>query len=290
MVKKDNFWNNTYVGYILKNILIAGGIILGLVLAALLFIQLYTNHGESEKVPNLRGTTLEEARLMLDRHNLKGEIIDSVYLKDKKLGTVIEQNPVPGSIVKPGRPIYLIINSKSVRKITLPDVRDVSLRQAEAMIKSLGVNIATVQYASSEYKDLVLDIKYKGQTLLPGSKIPEGSSVVLIAGDGYGSSTASGVPSLKGLDLASATEIISAGTFLLGGITYDVAPNGDENQYIVYQQRPEPGEPVATGVAIDLFLSKDRSRLNEALPPPVRIKSQDEKQHKEKVEDIEEFF
>lgn len=290
MGKKDNFWNNTYLGYILKNILIAGGIILGLVLAALLFIQLYTNHGESEKVPNLRGTTLEEARLMLDRHNLKGEIIDSVYLKDKKLGTVIEQNPVPGSIVKPGRPIYLIINSKSVRKITLPDVRDVSLRQAEAMIKSLGVNIATVQYASSEYKDLVLDIKYKGQTLLPGSKIPEGSSVVLIAGDGYGSSNASGVPSLKGLDLASATEIISAGTFLLGGITYDVAPNGDENQYIVYQQRPEPGEPVATGVAIDLFLSKDRSRLNEALPPPVRIKSQDEKQHKEKVEDIEEFF
>lgn len=288
MGKKNNFWNNTYVGYVLKNILIATGIVIGLILISLLFINFYTNHGHSEKVPNLRGSTLEEAGLMLDRHNLKGEIIDSVYLKDKKLGTIIEQNPAPNSIVKPGRPIYLIINSKAVRQILLPDVRDVSLRQAVAMIKSLGVNIATVQYASSEYKDLVLDVKYKGQTLLPGSKIPEGSAIVIIAGDGNGISATSGVPSLTGLDLTVATEIINASTFTIGGIIYDVTPNGDENQYIVYQQRPEPGDSVSSGNPIDLFLSKDRSRLNEALPPPVKRKTQDKK--KEKVEDIEEFF
>lgn len=290
MGKKDNFWNNNYLGYILKNILIATGLLMGLILATLLLINIYTNHGSSEKVPNLKGTTLEEARIMLKRHNLEAEIIDSVYLKDKKQGTIIEQNPAPNSIVKPGRPIYLIINSKSARKITLPDVRDVSLRQAEAMIKSMGVNIATVQYAPSEYRDLVLDIKYKGQTLLPGSKIPEGSSVVLIAGDGYGGGTSSGVPSVKGLDLKSATEIINASNFLMGGIIYDVTPNGNEDQYIVYQQRPEPGDPVSTGTAIDLFLSKDRSRLNEALPPMVKRKSTEVKQEKEKVEDIEEFF
>lgn len=290
MGKKDNFWNNNYLGYILKNILIATGLLMGLILATLLLINIYTNHGSSEKVPNLKGTKLEEARIMLKRHNLEAEIIDSVYLKDKKQGTIIEQNPAPNSIVKPGRPIYLIINSKSARKITLPDVRDVSLRQAEAMIKSMGVNIATVQYAPSEYRDLVLDIKYKGQTLLPGSKIPEGSSVVLIAGDGYGEGTSSGVPSVKGLDLKSATEIINASNFLMGGIIYDVTPNGNEDQYIVYQQRPEPGDPVSTGTAIDLFLSKDRSRLNEALPPMVKRKSTEDKQEKEKVEDIEEFF
>ena len=136
----------------------------------------------------------------------------------------------------------------------------------------------------------MLDIKYKGQTLLPGSKIPEGSSVVLIAGDGYGGGTSSGVPSVKGLDLKSATEIINASNFLMGGIIYDVTPNGNEDQYIVYQQRPEPGDPVSTGTAIDLFLSKDRSRLNEALPPMVKRKSTEDKQEKEKVEDIEEFF
>ena len=243
MGKRNDFLNNTYTGYALKNILIATGIVVGLILITLLIINIYTNHGHSEKVPNLRGITLEEATLMLDRHNLKGEIIDSVYLKDKKLGTIIEQNPAPNSIVKPGRSIYLIINSKSVRKITLPDVRDVSLRQAEAMIKSLGINIATVQYAPSEYRDLILDIKFKGQTLLPGSKIPEGSSVVLIAGDGYGGSTSSsGVPSLKGLDLAAATTIINASSFTVGGVIYDVTPNGDESKYIIYQQRPEPGD------------------------------------------------
>ncbi len=291
MGKKENFWNNTYFGYIIKNILIASGVMMGLILVTLLLINIYTNHGNSEKVPDLRGSSLEEARLMLDRHHLIAEIIDSVYLRDKKLGTIIEQNPAPNSIVKPGRPVYLIINSKSVRKIKLPDVRDVSLRQAEAMIKSLGINIATVQYAPSEYRDLVLDIKYKGQTLLPGSKIPEGSSVVLIAGDGYGGTTdSSGVPSVKGLDLNAAIEIINASAFVQGGIIYDVTPNGNESQYIVYQQRPEPGEPVSAGSAIDLFLSKDHSRLNEELPPPVKRKTTEEKQVKEKEQDIEEFF
>lgn len=291
MAKSDSFWNKSFFGYIVKNILIAIGITIGLIFATLLLINIYTNHGESEKVPNLKGVSLEEATVMLKRHNLKAEIIDSVFLKDKKLGTIIEQNPAPNSIVKPGRSIYLIINSKSVRQIPIPDVRDISLRQAEAMLKSLGINIANVQYAPSEYRDLVLDVKYNGQTLLPGSKVPEGGNIVLIAGDGYGSASTSGVPSLKGLDLNSATQILNASSLVLGGVVYDVAPDGDESQYVIYLQRPEPGDSVASGSTIDLFLTKDRSRLSEPAPPPVKRKSTTtEKKEKEKVEDIEEFF
>lgn len=289
MAQKDNFWNKTYVGYVLKNILIAIGIIFGLLLLTLFFINIYTNHGKSEEVPNLKGISLEEAKGMLQRHNLKAEIIDSVYLIDRKLGTIVEQNPAPNSIVKPGRSIYIIINSKSVRKIPLPDVKDVSLRQAEAMLKSIGINIATVQYAPSEYKDLVLEVKYNGQTLLSGSKIPEGSSVVLIAGDGYGGGIKALVPSLKGLDLNSATDIVNTSSFVVGGVIYDVTPNGDENQYIIYQQRPEAGDSISTGSTIDIFLTKDKSRLNEATPP-IKKKDNTEKKNKEKEKDIEEFF
>lgn len=292
MEKKDNFWNKTFFGYIVKNIVLAFAAFFGLILLTLFLINIYTKHGKSEQVPDLKGLNIEEAKTMLRRHNLKTEVIDSVFMRNKQLGTIIEQNPSPKSIVKPGRKIYLIINSKSVRQILVPNVRDVSVRQAEAMIKSLGINIANVQYAPSEYRDLVLDVKYKGQSLVQGSKVPEGGALVLVVGDGYGAAT-TGVPSLRGLDLYTATEVINASTFLIGGLIYDIEPNGDENSYVVYQQRPEPGDATGAGSTIDLFLTKDRSKLEEAPAeiPVSRPKSIPvEKKEKEKVKDIEEFF
>lgn len=111
MEKKDNFWNGSLFGLAAKNIMKAGIIIFVLVGAMLIFLNFYTKHGQSEIVPSLKGFTLEEAADMLDRHNLRFEIIDSTYVREKKLGTIIEQNPAPNTTVKPGRSIYLIINS-----------------------------------------------------------------------------------------------------------------------------------------------------------------------------------
>lgn len=289
MGKKDNFWNNTLFGLALKNIVIAGIILLVIAAAMLLLLNFYTNHGKSETVPNLRGFTIEEASAMLNRHNLKYEIIDSSYVRDKKLGTVIEQNPAPNTTVKPGRLIYLIINSKAVRQIPLPDLRDVSLRQAEAMAKSLGVNIARVEYAPSEYKDLVLDVKFNGQSLLPGSKVPEGGSVVLVAGDGIGLPASGIVPSLTGLNLVTASSLLSSTSLILGGIIYDVPPEGDEDSYIIYAQNPSPGDSIASGTIVDVWLSKTPVKAKEEFVQPRQPKREIE-QEKEKVQDIEEFF
>lgn len=289
MGKKDNFWNNTLFGLALKNIVIAGIILLVIAAAMLLLLNFYTNHGKSETVPNLRGFTIEEASAMLNRHNLKYEIIDSSYVRDKKLGTIIEQNPAPNTTVKPGRLIYIIINSKAVRQIPLPDLRDVSLRQAQAMAKSLGVNIAKVMYAPSEYKDLVLDVKFNGQSLLPGSKVPEGGSIVLVAGDGIGLPPSGIAPSLTGLDLVTATRLLSATSLTLGGIIYDVPPEGDEDSYIIYSQNPSPGDSIASGTIVDVWLSKTPVEAKEEFIQPQQPKREIE-QEKEKVQDIEEFF
>lgn len=296
MKKKSDFWDKTFLGYILKNIGIAIAAILGIALVALFLINIYTKHGKSEAVPNLKGLSIEEADAMLRKQKLKFEIIDSVFMRDKKLGTVIEQNPVANSIVKPGRKIYLIINSKAVRQVKFPNVTDISVRQAEAMIKSLRINIANIQYAPSAYRDLVLEAKYNGKTLTQGDKVPEGASIVLVVGDGYGGydGISSGAPSLIGLDLYSATETINTSTFLIGYLTYDVEPNGDESSYVVYRQRPEPGEPIDAGSTIDLFLTKDRSKL-EVPTSQVPVTNQhttpvEKKEKKEKVKDIEEFF
>ncbi|NLI72003.1 MAG: PASTA domain-containing protein [Bacteroidales bacterium] len=291
MAKKDNFWNKTLFGLLLRNLVIAGLILIVLAGGMLLFLNFYTNHGKSETVPDLRGFTIEEATAMLNRHNLKYEIIDSSYVRNKKLGTILEQNPAPSTSVKPGRPIYLIINSRAVRQIPLPNLRDISLRQAQAMAKSLGVNIAKVVYAPSEYKDLVLDVKYKNQPLLPGSKVPEGGSIVLVAGDGIGLPPSGVAPSLTGLDLVSATRLLSAMSLTLGGIIYDVPPEEDEDSYIIYSQNPVAGDSIATGAIVDVWLSKTPVEAKEEFVQPQPQQPRKEiKKEREKVKDIEEFF
>ncbi|HPS10598.1 MAG TPA: PASTA domain-containing protein, partial [Paludibacteraceae bacterium] len=278
----NSFWNNNIFGYTLKNLLIAIAVFIGLVWFTLIMIDFYTNHGDTHKVPGVKGVNVEQAMDMLSRLDLKAVVIDSVYVKDKKLGTVIEQNPVEGSVVKPGRPIYLVVNSRSVRLIALPSVTDISIRQAEATLMSIGIKVSSIQYAPSEYKDLVLEVKYRGQSIIQGAKIPEGSSVVLVAGNGYGAS-ATAVPSVLGMNLSAATDIISASSFVPGGVIYDIEPNGDEELYLIYDQRPAPGDSVASGSTINLWLSKDPAKK-----APPRVKKQQVEE--EKVQDIEDFF
>lgn len=271
------FWKESFAGFVLKRILLAITIFVALAWITLLIVDQYTRHGEFEVVPDLRGMYVEEAQLLLSNQGLYPQVIDSVYVRNKKLGTIIEQTPIPNSTVKKDRPIYIIINSRQVRKIPVPDVTDVSFRQADAMLKAVGLNVSGVDYKPSEYKDLVIDIKYRGKSLDPGTRIPENSYLTLVVGSGVGDETVS-VPSLKGLTLEDArTETISA-SVIIGAIQYDVQPSGDEQEYFIYRQRPSAGQGVDAGSRIDVWLSKDKSLQNKSF------------EEEENTEEDEQFF
>ena len=271
------FWKETFGGFVLKNVLIAIGIFVALFWIALIAVDFYTHHGESEVIPDLRGSYVEEAEVMLAKHGLYPQVIDSVYIRGKKLGTIIEQIPPANSTVKRDRPIYLIINSSQVRQVALPDVSDVSYRQADAMLKSIGLNVASVEYAPSEYKDLVSDVKYRGRSILPGTRVPEGSSLVLVVGSGLGEGSV--VPAIKGMGLEEAREAVTTAMFIVGAINYDIPPSGNESDYVIYRQRPSAGSSLPAGSRIDIYLSKDKARINE-------VYEEDE----QKTEDADEQF
>ncbi len=257
-----HFWKETFGGLVLRNVLIAISIFVVLAWAALIGVDYYTHHGEAEIIPDLKGSYVEEAEVMLAKQGLFPQVIDSVYVRDKKLGTIIEQIPPANSTIKRNRPVYLIINSRQIRQVPLPDVNDVSYRQADAMLKSIGLNVSNVEYTPSEYKDLVIDVKYRGRSITSGTRLPEGSLVVLVVGSGLGSSSAE-VPSIKGLGLEEARQEILSSSFVVGAVLYDETPSGDEDEYIIYRQRPSAGSSLPTGSRIDIYLSKDKSRMNE---------------------------
>lgn len=256
------FWKDNYIGLIIKNVLIAIGILLLLGWITLFIVDKYTRHNVVETVPEVRGMTIDEAINTLKDNHLRIEIIDSLFVKNKQLGSVLEQTPIPGSKIKPNRPVYIVINSLQVRKIPLPDILETSYRQATASLQSVGMSVQKIEYIDSEYKNLVLSIKYNGNTIRPGTRIPDGSAVVLVVGRGL-SDVQSGIPSLKGMTLDQATDVLAAAGFVIGSSEVDPHAQGNATNFIIYQQRPSAGRNFPQGSHVDVWLTSDRTLLNK---------------------------
>ena len=158
-----------------------------MVFGVLKWIDVYTHHGESVLVPDVKGMSVEEATKMFWNHGLVCSVSDTRYVKDKAAGIVLELKPGAGEKVKEGRTVYLTVNTLDVPLRMIPDVADnSSLRQAQAKLLSAGFKLNQVQLVNGE-KDWVYGVKYQGRQLTAGEKIPMGASLTLMVGDGAGS-------------------------------------------------------------------------------------------------------
>ncbi len=213
-----------------------------------------THHGESISVPDLRGMDISRLESFLDDHTLKFQVIDSLFDGSKDGGTVLEQDPAPESKVKEGRTIYLTVNSATPPKVKMPNLIDVSYRQAEAILQTFGLDVGELIYEPDLAKNAVLDQKYKGSTIKPGVEIFKGSSIDLVLGDGLGSTEVS-VPLLIGLTKGEAMFVLKGSSLNLGTVHYDSGTK-DSTEALIYKQDPESGvsSNINQGDAIDIFL------------------------------------
>ncbi len=156
-----------------------------LVNLALLFLDSWTGHGDVRIVPDVKGMYYSEARQILKSHDLIGDLSDSVYNSTGKPGTIVDQIPKSGTEIKPDRKVYLTINAFSPRQISLPAIIwNGSYRQAASTLKGLGIDNIEEKRVESEYKDLVLAIKYNNKELTPGARVPISAKIVIVVGRG----------------------------------------------------------------------------------------------------------
>lgn len=223
----------------------------------------YTNHNEELVVPDLKNLSEKEAENMLKDKKLYCEVVDSVFMKGKKPGAVVDQTPLPGAKVKAERTIYLVINARSPRKVALPDLMDVSVRQAEAIVKSIGLTVGGYEYVPSAYKGLVENVKYNHKVMLPGDRVNEGASLIFCVGMGPGNEVTP-VVSLRNLTLPQAIEKAHTASLNVGTVNYDVQPvsEADKSLYVVYKQMPITGKNVQMGQPVTVFMTKNKSLLD----------------------------
>ncbi len=244
------------------------GITIFLVLFGMFFLWIYTDHGESVEIPDLKGKTSMEVAAILDRIDLRYEIRDSVYSLETDPGTVLDQFPKPGQKVKENRTVFITLSAVSQEMISMPQLTDISYRQATNLIENAGLIAGNIEYKPSEFPNLVLEQKVNGRIVREGEMIPKGSVVDLVLGT-EGDATSSKVPTLFGNNLAEAQLKIQEAFLNLGTVTYDESFTSQEEKTkgLIWKQSPDPAEifEIARGTSIDIWLTIDPTKL-EAKP------------------------
>ncbi|MFI1745418.1 PASTA domain-containing protein [Thalassobellus sediminis] len=169
----------------LKQILLAVVALVVICFMALKWLNVSTNHGDFETVPDLTGKSISVAKIELNENNLVMQIQDSAnFNPDYPKFSVIEQEPPAGTKVKEDRKIYLTLNPSGYRKLGVPDLRERTFRQAKPTLEALGFRVGKLTYIDNIGKDLVLKMTYKEKTIQPGDKLAKTSVIDLVLGNG----------------------------------------------------------------------------------------------------------
>jgi hypothetical protein len=152
---------------------------------ALLFLDVFTSHGQQVQVPDVRNMPFEKAIEIIEDAGLHWEISDSTSFNENYTpGTVIDQDPKPKSYIKKIRIIYLNVNAMHAPIIPLPNLVDLPGRQGRAMLVAKGFKHVEVDSVPSEMGGLILQVTVDGHHVQPNTKVSVNSKIVITVGDG----------------------------------------------------------------------------------------------------------
>jgi beta-lactam-binding protein with PASTA domain len=248
----------------LKNLGFAVVIVVGIVIVLLIWMNFYTRHGQARPVPDFYGLSIEETVKLAKKNKLRFQVVDSVYTTVVPRGCVAEQNPKPGFKVKKWRNIILTINAFKPEMVAVPNLVDLPIRQAKALIESSGLKLGETRFKPDQSINMVIEQLYNGKKISEGDSIQKGSVVDLILGKGLSNQRTS-VPYLIGMNLEPAKNKILFTSLSLGTYVYDnsIVTGQDTLNAFVYKQNPEYRDDASLqlGSAIYLWLTVDSTRL-----------------------------
>ena len=261
-------WVNLLVGILLA---------LGIFSVFVLSLNWLTHHNESRTVPYVTGKSFEEASAILEKAGFDVEIQDSIYTDTANALSVLKQFPDGDEVVKINRTVYLTINRAVPPEVPMPNLNGYTFRSAEMELISAGLKIGDTSYRNDLSNNAVLEQRYKGSIIEPGTKLRMGSAISLVISKGPGDEEFS-VPILTGFTVVEALRIMEE-----MGIAKSVIVSNDGqritdtlNAFIV-RQIPEPFNEerkrmrMRSGQSIDLFIQTDRpvrDSISANLPLP----------------------
>ncbi|MEN3185833.1 MAG: PASTA domain-containing protein [Atribacterota bacterium] len=243
--------------------------VLGLALSAYLSLVLFQWYLEGGTVvlPDFRSQDLIEVINNAARLGLQVEVKKLEYDPQTPLNLVLSQDPQPGSTVKRGSRIWVVVNGggtivghgggSSGGMAIVPDLREKNLEEVEMILREHGLQLGRVVEATH---DRVPRGYVISQNPPPQSKIFQGEKVNLLVSKGSEAARDNAVvkvPDLVGLKLEEAKVLLAQEGLRVG--TVEEIPAGERRAGIVVDQNPSSGEEVEVGQSINVWVSKGPS-------------------------------
>lgn len=232
--------------YLFLASLIAFGIMMALILDFLI-MPAYTNYNEGVTVPDVTKISLDEATSLLDDYGLRHEVLDRRAHSAYPADYIIDQSPSPQQIVKPNRKIYLTVNTAQTPQTVVPDVVNMSLRNAEIQLENHGLVVGTKSYESSRFRNTILR-----QSVAPGDTVDRGTVVNLSVSDGLGSRIVD-VPEIIGMRLSEAQQNITKAGLRVGEVRFQPSQEYTPNTVISFTPNEEK---LTEGETLQLIVSE----------------------------------
>jgi hypothetical protein len=229
-----------------KNLVAYLAFVLLLFIGLSIFLGSYTRPGQTFDVPDFVGdkVNIQDIDLYLKDIPLQYEVVETVFRTDLPEGTVFFQQPGPtartGMQVKKNRSIKLRVSTRS-KMVEMPDLAGkASLRFAEQKLVNRGLKV-TIEYVySAEGKNQVLEQKFNGKRIEPGTIVPFGAKIVLVVSKGKGDAEIE-LPNMIGLTICEARQRLESVNVVASFVCIDCEPgNADQEcQAVIYVQEPD---------------------------------------------------
>ena len=224
--------------------------------AVLFSMDKFTRHGDVYIVPDFTGMTIPTIvdQNYTDFFDLV--VLDSVYDNNAEKGSVVMQHPLPGSKVKQGRHIYLTIVSESPEKVFMPNLRNLSLRQALVTLESVNLNAGYLNYVKYFARNAVVEQLIDGEPVETGTELIKGSTIDLKVGKGDLMIT---VP-IPVLIAKKKDEVKKALNYAYLNVGEEYYLDGEDTTYArAYKTKPSPFEDIELepGDKVDVWYRSD---------------------------------
>lgn len=262
------------------HLLLALALVFLLLFVFILSLNWITKHGESSSVPAVTGKRLADAETLLKGKGFELIVQDSVYYDSLPPGQILRQVPEADEVVKVNRTVYVTINRFVAPDVEMPNLNGYSFRNAEMVLRNLGLRVGDTTFRPDFAKNTVLEVRFRGRPMNPGTKIKMGSAIDLVLGLGVSDESVT-VPELVGLTFGEARALLDAQGIILGAVVPKADVRDTANAF-VYQQRPAPRTEdgkrlsIRPGQMIDVFVQVEKpvTDTTATLPTPPKTEEQ----------------
>ena len=167
--------------------LLAAAILLVILIQALSWgLRSYTGYNQTLTVPRLEGLSFDRAQDVLKKLNLKAVASDTLsFVKDQDPFVVLAKQPAAGEKVKIGRKIYLSLNDGDFATLPLPEVVQLTRRNAVSRLRALGFTVSdSVRYIDAIGKDMVYELDVGTRRVVAGDRLSIRDTLQLVLGNG----------------------------------------------------------------------------------------------------------